>query len=448
MVQRRMLSLILVVLMLGVLVAGCASPTGTTSGTGAGATTAPAEAGQPTEAAAPAASAEKVQIRLATWAGVDEAKELQGVIDKVNAAATTFEIISEPSPADYYTKLQTTLAGGTAADLFWLSQEYIAGYADKGALLDITDMLKGDTTSPAAQLDDYFPSVLASAQYNGKTWGLPWISQPVMLYYNPELFTAAGIDPPDDTWDWAKFQDAAAKLTNKDQGVYGTAFNGWPPIHMFIWQAGGEVISEDLKTSPIDSPEAVAGAQFYADIIYNEKYAPSEATLKEQGFGEMAKAGKIAMFFGGAADDLDYAHAKDPKNALLKVALVPKGPQNRATFAWTASTGINSKTKYPEQAFQALVALTDGIHHWKVVAPRKSLATEETIVASVPDKKDSAAVILQALPDMRAFRIVPRHQEWDTIFWEQFQDPLFHQKGTAADLAAAARPKLEEVLPK
>lgn len=465
---RRVLSLTIVVLTIGLLVAACASPSGSSGGASAttapssaaqatqpasAATTAPAAGGaaQPTEAAttAPAAASggPKVQIRLATWAGVDEAKELQGVIDKINASATTFQIVSEPSPADYYTKLQTTLAGGTGADLFWLSQEYVAGYADKGALLDITDRLKADK-SPAAQLDDYFPAVLQTAQYNGKTWGLPWISQPTILYYNPALFQAAGVAEPDDSWDWNKFLDAAAKLTNKDKGIYGTAFNGWPPIQMFIWQAGGEVITNDRKSSPIDSPEAIQAEKFYQSIIYNEKYAPSEATLKEQGFGEMAKAGKIAMFFGGAADDLDYAHNKDPKNALLKAALVPKGPKNRTNFSYTAETVINAQTKNPDQAYQALVALTDGIQHWKIVAPRKSLANEQTIVASVPDKKDSAAVIVKAVADMRAFTIVPRHQEWDTIFWEQFQDPLFHQKDTPENLAKAARPKLEEVLPK
>src|ERR1044071_9900660 len=137
--------------------------------------------------AAPGASAaaggEKVKIRLAIWAGVDEAKELQAVIDKINAKATTFEIIQEAQPADYYTKLQTNLAGGTAADLLWLSQEYIAGYAQKGALLDITDRLAKDSR-PAAKLDDYYPSVLQTAQYSSKTYGLPWIAQPVMLYYN------------------------------------------------------------------------------------------------------------------------------------------------------------------------------------------------------------------------------------------------------------------------
>ena len=389
----------------------------------------------------------KTQIRLGVWAGVEEATELQAVIDRVNQAATDFEIVSEPSPADYYTKLQTTLAGGTAPDLFWLSQEYVASYADRGALLDITDRVAADAANPAAKQDDYFPTVLDTVKYDEKTWGLPWISQPVMLYYNPALFAAAEIAEPDESWDWAMFKDAATKLTNAAEGVYGTSFNGWPPIQMFIWQAGGEVITEDRASCPIDSPEAIAGAQHYADIVYNEAMAVPEATIAEQGFGEMVKAGKVAMFYGGAADDLDYAHTKDPKNAELKIALVPKGPANRATFAYTAATVINGGTENADLAYQALAALTEGIHHWKIVAPRQSLANVDTIAASVPAKQASAAVIVQALPEMRALRPIPEQQEWDTVFFEQFQDPLFQKQGTVEELAAAVRPELEALLP-
>jgi multiple sugar transport system substrate-binding protein len=152
------------------------------------------------------------------------------------------------------------------------------------------------------------------------------------------------------------------------------------------------------------------------------------------------------MFFGGAADDLDYAHTKDPKFAEMKVALVPQGPKSRATFAWTASTVINAATQNPDAAYDALVELTEGIHHWKIVAPRKSLANAETIAASVPDKQSSADMIIKALPDARSFRIVPKQSDWDTVFWEQFQDPLFHKKGTAEELAKQARPELEAAL--
>jgi multiple sugar transport system substrate-binding protein len=412
-----------------------------------GATEAPAG----TEAPTTAPSGEKTTINLATWASADEAKELQAVIDKVNAEATDFQIVHQAIPSDYYTKVQTMIAGNTAPDLMWLSQEYVANYADNGALLDITDQVAKLSDMPAAQLDDYYPDVLKVAKYNDRLYGLPWISQPVVLYYNPDLFQKAGINPPDDTWTWDTFKDAAKKLTVKDASgnvtQYGTSFNGWPPIQMFIWQAGGEVIASDLKSSPVDSPEAIQAEQFYSDIVYNPDYAVPEDVIKEQGFGEMAKAGKVAMFFGGAADDLDYAWQKDPKNAKLMMALVPKGPKDRTTFAYTAITAVSSQTKNPDLAVKAMVALTDGIQHWKVLAPRKSLGTADVIAAAVPGKKDSAPVILQAAESMRAFNIIPRHTDWDTIFWEQFQDPLFHKKGTAEELAKAVRPKLEEVLP-
>jgi multiple sugar transport system substrate-binding protein len=425
--------------------APAAAPTNTTAA-------APAENTPVAATMAPAPSGEKVKVILTTWAGADEAKELQAVIDKVNASASDFEIVHQANPADYYTKIQTMIAGNTAPDLMWLSQEYIANYADNGAILDLTDQVSKMSDMPAAKLDDYYPGTLEVARYNDRLWGLPWIAAPVMLYYNVDEFAAAGINPPDESWTWDTFKDAAKKLTVKDASgnitQYGTSFNGWPPVHMFIWQAGGEVISADLKTSPIDSPEAVQGEQFYKDIVFNPEYAVPEAVIKEQGFGEMAKAGKVAMFFGGAADDLDYAHAKDAKNANMKIALVPKGPKSRTTFAYTAVTVASARTKNPEITSKALIALTDGIHHWKVLAPRKSLATVDVIAASVPGKKDSAPTIIKAAEDMRGFRNVPKQSEWDTLFWEQFQDLLYHDKGTAADLAKAARPKLEEVLPK
>jgi len=393
-----------------------------------------------------AAAQEKVQVRLGTWAASEEASELQAVIDKVNAEATDFEIVSEPQPADYYTKLQTTIAGGTAPDLFWLSQEYVAGYADLGAVLDITDML-ADDDMPAADLSDYFEPILKTAQYEGQTYGLPWISQPVMLYYNVKMFEDAGIDPPDESWDWDKFKEVAEQLTDPDAGVYGTSFNSWPPIHMFIWQAGGETITPELDACPIDTPEAIQGAQFYADIIYKEQYAAPEAAIAEQGFGEMMKAGKIGMFYGGATDDLDVAYKKDPVNAEIRMALVPSGPKDRTTFAWTASTVINAATKQPEAAYKALVALTEGIHHWKIVAPRQSLATEEVISEVVPDKAEAAGVIVQALSDMRSFNIIPDQAEWDLTFSEEYQIPLYYDEATAEDLAPEVRPLLEDLLP-
>jgi multiple sugar transport system substrate-binding protein len=417
---------------------GSPSPGATSGATGTPGTTAEGPPG------------EKATFRLTTWAGEDEAKELQElVLDKINAAATDFEIIHEPAPADYYTKLQTTIAGGTGADFMWLSQEYVAGYASRGALLDLTDTLAA-MDDPAADLGTYFPDVIKPAKYQDRVYGLPWIAQPVVLYYNPTLFTDAGIDPPDDSWDWQKLSDTAKELTKDTNGdgepdQYGFTASGWPPIHQFIWQAGGEVITDDLSSSPIDSPEAMEAAEFYASLIWNPECCPSEEVITEQGFGEMFKAGKIAMFMGGAADTFEGLD-------VVGASVVPEGPQSRANLSYVAVTAVSAGTENPELAARALVALTDGIHHWKIVAPRPDLATAETILTSIPEqwkaqKEGQVDAIVAAAQEMRAFNIIPRHTEWDTIFWNDFQDPLYHKRGSVAELAPAAREKLEALLP-
>jgi multiple sugar transport system substrate-binding protein len=408
---------------------------------------APEEVEEPTEEPAEEPAEGPVTIRITTWAGVEEAAELQEILDEINAEVDHFQIVHEPAPDDYYTKIQTALAGGTSADLIWLSQEWIAGMADQGALLDISDYLAGDTVHPAAQLDDYFPEVLKTAQFKGSTYGLPWIAQPVVMYYNRALFDEAGLDYPSLDWTWDDLTDAAAALTLDTDGdggndQWGFTMNGWPPPQMFVWQAGGDVISPDLGSSPIDTPEAIEGFQFYADMIYDDVHTPPEAIIQEQGFGEMFKAGNIAMFMGGAADDLDRVEGLD-----VGVVAVPAGPAGRPTFAWTASTVIAAESENPDIAYEALAMLTDGIHHWKIVAPRESMSTAEEIAAAEPRKADNAAAIAEAVPFMRAFTILPRHQEWDTIFWGDFMDPLFHGEGSAEELAAEIRPDLESVLP-
>jgi multiple sugar transport system substrate-binding protein len=432
-----------------------ASPT-TAAGTPAGpAATATAAAATAT-AAAPASqpAGETVTFRLTTWAGEDESAELQEIVlDAINSSQSEFAIVHEPAPADYYTKLQTTLAGGTAADFMWLSQEYVAGYASRGALLDLTEPLAA-IDSPVAAVDRYFPDVMSTALYEDHVYGLPWISQPVVLYYNPALFDAAGMDYPDDTWDWDTFLTNAKALTKDTDGdgtpdQYGFSANGWPPVHMFIWQAGGDTVSDDLTSSPIDSPEAIAGAEFYKSLIYNPECCPTEDTITEQGFSEMFKAGTVAMFMGGSADTFESA---DGTVLDIGASVVPMGPTSRTTFAWTGSTVVNSTVENPELAVKALVALTDGIQHWKIVSPNMDLATEEVITASFPDKwKDQKGpqveAILASTTDMRSFNVIPRQAEWDDLFWREFQDKLYHDQGAAADLAAAARTQLEELLP-
>jgi len=402
-------------------------------------------------AALPTIAQEPVTITISTWAGVDEAAELQALIDEINANNTEFQIVHEPIPADYYTTVKTQLAApGTGADLYWMDQNNMALKAE-GVFMGLNDCLADAEAGSAGDLSDYYPGILAVNEYEGDVYGLPWIAQPVILYYNKALFDAAGVEYPDSDWTWDDFTEKAKALTLDTDGdgevdQWGFTNNSWPPPFLFVWQAGGELINEDFTEVPIDSPEFVEGFDFYLSTAYNPEMSPSRETIAEQGFGEMFKAGKVAMFMGGAADDLDRVDGLD-----VGVVRVPGHPEtgSHTTFAWNASTVINANTEHPEEACAALVALTEAIHGWKLVSPRISQATVEHLVAAEPRKEASAEVIIEAAQDMRALPIFGNYAEFDSVFWSDFWGPLINDETdlTVQELAEEIRLDLEDTLP-
>lgn len=383
---------------------------------------------------------DKVTIRITTWAGVEEAAELQEIIDEVNASQDAIEIIHEPKPSDYYTVLQTALAGNEAADLMWLDYGHLT-WAYDDVLLDISEYLAADDR-PTANPEDYFPGVWESGLVEGGTWGLPWIAQPLVLYYNQDIYDEMGVDYPNPDWTWDDFKAAAMALTNEDH--YGfTMVEFWPPPFLWVYSFGGELVSEDLTEAPIDSPEVIDAINFYASMIWNEEMCPSQETVAEEGFEAMMRAGRVAMFIGGAADDYERS-----TEGTVGVSMLPQGPSGEnTTTAWVAYTAINADTEYPDEAYEAMVLLTEGIQHWKP-SPRVSHATVEHLVDSIPYKADSAEDIVAALPYMRSeYRIFPGVGDFMWGTWRNdFVAPVVHGEDTAEALAPDARILLEDIL--
>jgi multiple sugar transport system substrate-binding protein len=403
----------------------------------------------------PAIAQDMPTITIATWAGVDEAAEFQTIIDEINANSTDYQIVHQPTPADYYTVVETQLAApGTGADMYWMDQNHMALAAD-GVFMDLSQCLADSEPETAGDLSDYYPGILAVNEFEGGVYGLPWIAQPVVTYYNTALFDAAGLEYPSADWTWDDFMEYAAALTQDTDGdgttdQWGFTNNSWPPPYIFVWQAGGELISDDFTSVPIDSPEFLEGFEFYLNTAYNPELSPSADIIAEQGFGEMFKAGRIAMFMGGAADDLDRVEGLD-----VGVVRVPANPEtgSHTTFAWNASTVVNASSplaqENPELLCDALVAITEGIQGWKIVSPRISQGTVEHLVGAEPRKEAGAEAIVEASQDMRALPIFGNYAEFDSIFWSEFWGPLINNETdlTPEELAAEVRPELEDTLP-
>jgi len=74
------------------------------------------------------------------------------------------------SYSTYFTTLRTDVAGGSADDIFWISNAYLAGYADSGRLVDI-----GKTLGPKAA-SAWEPSVVDQFTRGGTLWGVPQLT--------------------------------------------------------------------------------------------------------------------------------------------------------------------------------------------------------------------------------------------------------------------------------
>ena len=89
------------------------------------------------------------------------------------------------SYSTYFNTLRTDVAGGSADDIFWLSNAYLAAYADSGRLMKI------DTAA------DWEPAVVDQFTRGGALWGVPQLTDAgIAVFYNADLLAASGVDPP------------------------------------------------------------------------------------------------------------------------------------------------------------------------------------------------------------------------------------------------------------
>ncbi|PFJ16887.1 hypothetical protein COD67_05290 [Bacillus cereus] len=344
-----------------------------------------------------------VELKIATWANEREAKEFDEIINKLNAKQHDYKLKQMVIPKDYYAKVQTMIAGKQAPDLMWLAQEYIPAYAANNALVDISSQLK---SQKQINMDDYFSGSLDTAKYEGKTYGLPWIGQAYVVYYNKSMFKESGIQDPSLTWNWNDFHNVAKTLTKDNK--YGFATTGTPPLSVFAWGEGGDIIDKKGKVV-LDSPETIKGLEVGKDIITDKSATMPYKDVKSMGAEQAFVNGTVGMIIGGANDDVERKVKEAGNKFEVGMAVMPSGSKEQVTFNWTASTVISSQTKYKEVASQALLDVTNEMMEWKVPSPLKSKL--QNISEINPYKAYALDVIAKSTEISRGFNNVVQQNE-------------------------------------
>ncbi|ASJ01465.1 ABC transporter substrate-binding protein [Thermococcus gorgonarius] len=286
------------VLILGVAASGCISGEKTSTGT----------TGQSDSTATG-----KV-VELEFWHGIEapeNQKVLEELVRKFEAEHPNIKIklVNYGAQDKAVPKIMAAAQAGTPPDLVWLNPAQTGFFAEAGVLAPVEDFIKND---PSFNKEDIYEGLWELGTYKGKIYTAPFDTNNLAIYYNKELFREAGLDPEaymGKALSWDEFRELAKKLTKDKDGdgeidQYGfmvpfgrLEWTVWT-WEVFLWSAGGELLSEDQSKPTFASDAGVKALQYWVDLVYKDKVAK----LSEPNAGYKLDdffAGRVAMTING-----------------------------------------------------------------------------------------------------------------------------------------------------
>jgi multiple sugar transport system substrate-binding protein len=263
-------------------------------------------------------------------------------------------------------RLSTMIAGGKLADVWssnWSNSGFLT-YLRMGGIMDLT---------PFFQKDDQFLSTLNKEivdqfTVDGKNYGVPMLNLGSFIYYNKELFDAAGVDYPptdweDTSWNYDKVLEVAQKLSH-DVGTSKQVFGFMNSFSADLqaWAFGGDFFKPDAYKSgyPDGQVQVVTdinkqAIQYNADLINKYKVSPNQATMDAVSqVGDPFLTGKVAMVMTGGWGFWSYNTAK------FKWGVAPMPyHEGRVAPLYADPWNISKNSKHPEEAWEFIKHLVD-----------------------------------------------------------------------------------------
>ncbi len=197
-------------------------------------------------------------------------------------------------------KFTIAVAGGQPMDLVQNTWGVWTDMSEGGQITELTPFYKRDKIA----LSDFFEGAIQAYTVDGKTWALPASVSSDALFYNVDLFKANNIpeppqNPEDKTWTMEKFLDVAQKLTrSSEQFGFGGSVSSFNVQGLSCGTYFGQQPWDDTKRKCLmDQPNSIKGLQFFQDIIWKQKLAPTgdQSTQLRGSAANVMYTGKIAM---------------------------------------------------------------------------------------------------------------------------------------------------------
>jgi len=182
---------------------------------------------------------------------------------------------------------------------------------------------------------DYIYSVLDTAEYNGKLYGMPWMMTGYTIILNTDSFNEKNVGLPEKgEWTYGQFVDALKQLTYDTNGKGGPdvfGFNsfiepGYYNTFGIIMCDGAQIIDEETGRYVFNTPEALSGLTKLCDLKHKHKVThPDFGIMDENQAWSSFLKGEVAVYIGGSwtVPVLRYSQGGEGMN--FTVAKFPTG---------------------------------------------------------------------------------------------------------------------------
>lgn len=326
----------------------------------------------------------------------EEINIMQDLINSFEKENPAIEVRPLHISQGYNVKTLTMAAGGVAPDVMWMNHPYIAAYAEKGALMDLSGLLKEDKSF---DLDGFYPTLVELASYKKGIYIIPKDIAPFVLFYNKTMFDKEGLAYPDNTWDWNSLLSAARRLTKDfngdgriDQFGYNSEFTSYYGIICWLHQAGGSIFNRDMTKCLLDSPASIRTVRFMYDISNKYHYSPTLSEGQTQGWWDMFMTGRLAMVINSRWVCPTFMTAKTLE---WDIAVLPRDKQ-RATMVFCSGYAISKQSKHIQAAWKLVKYLagekaqTFYAETGLQVPSLKSIANSSAFINALPGKNSKA----------------------------------------------------------
>jgi multiple sugar transport system substrate-binding protein len=286
--------------------------------------------------------------------------------------------------SDATTRTVAAMAAGTAADIIGNWGPQFALFIQKGGFLPLDSYMQRDYTK--AQIDDWYPGALKSWNIKGKQWGLPMYTGTYALYYDKQMYDAAGLASPHrDNYTYDDLLADAQKLTKLGAGNRPIQFGIEPlldspagssiefQLSCAVWAWGGQVHDPNDDTVCLLGEEpAMEALQFMADRVWKYHVAPTQADTgaiagANAAFGTVFNAGKAGVRTDGSWAIPGFL-TNIGKRFTFMSYMEPIGKSGkRATFLTTDAWGLYKGSKAPDAAWEAIKLIAGPTFQEKVL---------------------------------------------------------------------------------